>query len=169
MRTQAAKDGRLEVALTLYRSACTCIRARSKLTSAPPVCWSTCGRIDEAVAAYENAREIAPASSPIFSALLFHRHYLSPLDPARIFGLHRAYGAMMQEVWPRPPAIIRSKPDPERRLRIGYVSPNLSRHSVGYFIEPVIRSHDRQLVRSVLLLQPCVVRRCDSPHARVGG
>jgi predicted O-linked N-acetylglucosamine transferase (SPINDLY family) len=36
------------------------------------------------------------------------------------------------------------QPAPERRLRIGYVSPNLSRHSVGYFIEPVIRSHDRR-------------------------
>ena len=33
--------------------------------------------------------------------------------------------------------------DSQRRLRIGYVSPNLSRHSVGYFIEPVLRNHDR--------------------------
>ncbi|MDB5876203.1 MAG: repeat-containing protein, partial [Ramlibacter sp.] len=32
---------------------------------------------------------------------------------------------------------------PDRRLRVGYVSPNFSRHSVGYFIEPVIASHDR--------------------------
>ena len=97
----------------------------------------------KAVAAYESAHEIAPASSQIFSALLFHRHYLSPADPARLFDLHRAYGAMMQVAWPRPPADYPQNPEPERRLRIGYVSPNLSRHSVGYFIEPVIRRHDR--------------------------
>jgi len=37
----------------------------------------------------------------------------------------------------------RGADDGTRRLRIGYVSPNFSRHSVGYFIEPVIRCHDR--------------------------
>jgi predicted O-linked N-acetylglucosamine transferase (SPINDLY family) len=36
------------------------------------------------------------------------------------------------------------KPVPERRLRIGYVSPNFSRHSVGYFVEPLIAHHDRE-------------------------
>ena len=32
---------------------------------------------------------------------------------------------------------------PERRLRVGYVSPNFHQHSVAYFIEAVIASHDR--------------------------
>jgi predicted O-linked N-acetylglucosamine transferase (SPINDLY family) len=30
-----------------------------------------------------------------------------------------------------------------RRLRIGYVSPDLRRHSVAYFVEPVLANHDR--------------------------
>ena len=34
-------------------------------------------------------------------------------------------------------------PDPARRLRIGYVSPNLFRHSVAHFLLPVLRAHDR--------------------------
>jgi predicted O-linked N-acetylglucosamine transferase (SPINDLY family) len=38
----------------------------------------------------------------------------------------------------------RNARDPERRLRVGYVSRNLSRHSVGYFVEPVIEHHDRR-------------------------
>jgi predicted O-linked N-acetylglucosamine transferase (SPINDLY family) len=141
----AVKDGRLEIALELYRA---CLQAHPRsldahlgAASVLVDLWSN----DEAVAAYEGAREIAPASSQIFSALLFHRHYLSPADPAHLFDLHRAYGAMMQVAWPRPPADYPQKPEPERRLRIGYVSPNLSRHSVGYFMEPVIRSHDRRL------------------------
>jgi len=32
--------------------------------------------------------------------------------------------------------------DPEKRLRIGYVSPDLYRHPVGYFMEPVLANHD---------------------------
>ncbi len=35
-------------------------------------------------------------------------------------------------------------PDPERRLRIGYVSPDYRNHAVAYFLEPLIRAHDRE-------------------------
>lgn len=35
---------------------------------------------------------------------------------------------------------------PDRRLRIGYVSSDFRRHSVSYFIEPVIQHHNRQAV-----------------------
>ena len=37
-------------------------------------------------------------------------------------------------------------PDPARRLRVGYVSPNLFRHSVAHFLLPVLRAHDRRQV-----------------------
>jgi predicted O-linked N-acetylglucosamine transferase (SPINDLY family) len=32
---------------------------------------------------------------------------------------------------------------PERRLRIGYVSPDLHRHPVSYFFEPLLAAHDK--------------------------
>lgn len=40
---------------------------------------------------------------------------------------------------PLPPA---STAEPERRLRIGYVSHDFRRHSVAYFLEPILRHHD---------------------------
>lgn len=36
--------------------------------------------------------------------------------------------------------------DPERRLRIGYVSADLRRHPVSYFIDPILARHDRSKV-----------------------
>jgi protein O-GlcNAc transferase len=140
----AAKEGRLESALCFY-DACLKSQPRSldaQLGAAAVLVdlWKN----DDAVAAYERALEMAPGAGPIFSALLFHHHYLSPVDPARMLALHRAYGAMLQNTWPQAATGYPQQPAPERRLRIGYVSPNLSRHSVGYFIEPVIRSHDRR-------------------------
>ena len=32
----------------------------------------------------------------------------------------------------------------DRKLRIGYVSPNFKRHSVAFFIEPVLKAHNRK-------------------------
>ena len=140
---EAATGGRLTTALELYRQ---CMLAHPRSLDA---CLGAAGVLvdlwsnDEAVAAYETARELAPASGRVFSALLFHRHYLSPVDAARLFELHRAYGTLMHTALPQAPAVHAQNAEPERRLRIGYVSPNLSRHSVGYFIEPVLRAHDR--------------------------
>lgn len=34
--------------------------------------------------------------------------------------------------------------DPERRLRIGYVSPDFRQHSLAYFLEPILSHHDHQ-------------------------
>jgi predicted O-linked N-acetylglucosamine transferase (SPINDLY family) len=140
----AAAAGRLDTALKLYRAAMTaypqaldaCLGAAGVLVDL----WS----IEEAVATYERALQLAPASSAVFSALLFHQHYLPAVDAQAMFELHRRYGAMMRETVPRPHAYHAQSPDAGRRLRIGYISPNFSRHSVGYFIEPVIRCHDRQ-------------------------
>ena len=36
--------------------------------------------------------------------------------------------------------------DPEKRLRIGYVSPDLRAHSVAAFLEPLLKHHDRSRV-----------------------
>ena len=95
-------------------------------------------RVDEAVAAYAeaHARSGAPASH---SAWLLHRHYSAEQGPHALAAAHRAFG----ERFPAPsmPAMI--EPSPERKLRIGYLSPHFSRHSVGNCIEPVLQHHDR--------------------------
>ncbi len=36
--------------------------------------------------------------------------------------------------------------DLDRKLRIGYVSSDFKNHSVAYFIEPVLKAHDREKV-----------------------
>jgi predicted O-linked N-acetylglucosamine transferase (SPINDLY family) len=42
-----------------------------------------------------------------------------------------------------PPIKHKNTPNSERRLRIGYVSPDLRRHAVAYFSEPLLIKHDR--------------------------
>ena len=57
---------------------------------------------------------------------------------------HRRAGAALMALAPNSPALPFANPrDPGRRLRVGYVSPDFRRHSVSYFLEPLLAAHDR--------------------------
>ncbi len=140
---RSAQAGQLNAALECYRRAARdypqALRAQLGMGNTLVDLWA----IEEAIAAYGKALELAPGSSEIFSAVLFHSHYSVPVDRQRLIDLHRQFGTMMRKANPPQQETFGCTRDPERRLRIGYVSPNFSRHSVGYFVEPVIRHHDR--------------------------
>ena len=55
---------------------------------------------------------------------------------------------------------------PGRRLKIGYVSPDLRYHSVAYFIEPLLKEHDRRVVEIYCYAD---VVRPDAVTARLRG
>jgi predicted O-linked N-acetylglucosamine transferase (SPINDLY family) len=119
-------------------------------------------RVDEGVAAYARAHALQPASPAAHSAWLFHLHYPATAEADALAAAHRTYGAR----FPAPAAPARTDPAPERRLRIGYLSPNFSRHSVGYFVAPVLEHHDRDAFESVCYyLHP----RSDDATARMRG
>jgi predicted O-linked N-acetylglucosamine transferase (SPINDLY family) len=68
------------------------------------------------------------------------------VTPAQSLAEHRRFAAQheapLRPAW-TPHANTR---DAGRRLRVGYVSPDFHRHSVAYFIEPVLARHDRAQV-----------------------
>jgi protein O-GlcNAc transferase len=140
-----SEDGEFSAALRIYldaleahpREAAPHIRAGNLLRKL----W----RIEEAVHAHTRALELSPDSHAlILSAVLFQSHYLADVSAEALFQMHCRYGRLLAN---EGAALARTRSsidaDPDRRLRVGYVSPNFSRHSVGYFIEPVIASHDR--------------------------
>jgi predicted O-linked N-acetylglucosamine transferase (SPINDLY family) len=101
------------------------------------------GHAPEAAACFRRALELNPDYHWAQSNLLFTMQYLPGLSRAELFAEHVRY----DEKFARhlldgspPPA---NSPDPERRLRVGYISGDLREHSVAFFIEPVLASHDR--------------------------
>lgn len=81
----------------------------------------------------------------IYSRLAFISNYLSDFTPQDVYAAHRCYGenleAAVQHHWPHA-----NNRDSERRLKIGYISPDLRLHSVAYFIEPVLAHHNKTRV-----------------------
>jgi predicted O-linked N-acetylglucosamine transferase (SPINDLY family) len=108
------------------------------------------GRAEESLAYYRSALAAAPKAgadeAAIGSNLLFALNAVPGIAAAAVFAEHRGWGERHAEPlkakW-RPHANV---PEPERRLRVGYLSPDFRRHSVAYFIEPVLAAHDRRQV-----------------------
>jgi predicted O-linked N-acetylglucosamine transferase (SPINDLY family) len=67
-------------------------------------------------------------------------------DPSAVFKAHLRLVDYLGADALTATAPYKNSRDPDRRLRIGYLSPDFRLHSVAYFIEPVIASHDRGAV-----------------------
>ena len=102
------------------------------------------GKLDEAVAAYRKALELKPDYADAHSNLLLCLNYDARVSQQKIFA--------ESQRWDDAHAVPRAaderrhpnNPDPERRLRVGYVSPDFRKHSVGHFLDPVMAGHDRR-------------------------
>jgi protein O-GlcNAc transferase len=100
------------------------------------------GRLDQAIAAYDRAEQLQPGYLPAATNKLFILNYHPGYDAAAIFREHqkwdRAYGQ---------PLLRAAKPhhndrSPDRRLRIGYTSPDFCRHCQSLFTVPLFSNHD---------------------------
>jgi protein O-GlcNAc transferase len=99
------------------------------------------GRIGEALKSY-GAAICGPCACKAHSNFLVSMHYLAGQDPALVFAEHRRWDrlyarGLLEKVGFGNPAA------PERRLRVGYVSPDFRDHPVGRFMQPLLACHDR--------------------------
>jgi len=99
-----------------------------------------CYRLPAAVEAYELALAGNPRNHQARSARLLALQYLGHLSSDRLFAEHRQFGAA---VGAAPRRDFPGAREPGRRLRLGFLSPDLHRHSVAYFIEPLLAHLDR--------------------------
>jgi len=104
------------------------------------------GELDEAIACYRRAIELRPDLSALHSNLLLTLHYHPDYSPLDLQREHAAWA----ERHVAPLAAVRrphgNAREPNRRLRVGYVSPDFREHSVARFVLPLFKQHDRQEV-----------------------
>jgi protein O-GlcNAc transferase len=81
------------------------------------------------------------------SGLLFSLNFRSDLTPEQVFEAHRIEGAAIGQLAPTC-ELPRNQSDPERKLRVGYVSGDLGQHPVGLFLRPVLQHHDRAFIET---------------------
>jgi predicted O-linked N-acetylglucosamine transferase (SPINDLY family) len=122
-----------------------------------------CYRVPAAFEAYERALALNPLNHQARSARLVALQYLGTSSPERIFAEHRQFGNALP---PSPPRMVPAAGEPGRRLRIGFLSPDLHRHSVSFFLEPLLKHLDRESFDILLYHDQPVV---DSMSERLRG
>ncbi len=100
--------------------------------------------LDEAIACYRNALRYKPDMEAAQRRILFLLNYANGFSPEEIFQEHRRWGEAYNGLAGSPR--FTQDPDPARRLRVGYVSPDFWAHSVSFFFEPILAGRDPQSV-----------------------
>jgi len=102
------------------------------------------GRLEEAMLCYSRAVAARPDYAAAHANLLFALAYVDGMPQARIFELHRDWGLRHAQGLARHEHA--NERDPARRLKIAYVSPDFRAHACAFFVEPLLRHHDRSQV-----------------------
>jgi predicted O-linked N-acetylglucosamine transferase (SPINDLY family) len=102
----------------------------------------------EAASQYRAVLALDPAQSAGASALVTCLAYDPDCTPQMLLEAHRAWeSSLMGAVESgRPAAPAVADRDPQRRLRVGYLSPDFRRHPVAALLAPVLERHDRGAV-----------------------
>jgi predicted O-linked N-acetylglucosamine transferase (SPINDLY family) len=104
------------------------------------------GELDEAIACYRHALQLAPdyveAHSSLVYALLYHPDCDADSHLREAQRWHERHAEQLAR-FEQP---HENDPDPDRRLRVGYVSPNFRDHALGFFLVPLLSNHDRNQV-----------------------
>ena len=145
--TALAKAGRLPEAAAAYREAVRhapgppeALQTYEDLIAVCHEAGDTAGLID----ARRRTVDLRPGDAALHSQLLYTLHCEPGLSPPQIFNAHREWAERHEaplRAARRPHA---NDPDPERRLRIGYVSGGFRAHPVARFQEAALVHRDRE-------------------------
>lgn len=105
------------------------------------------GKVEEAVSALRAASRSAPYSWITLSEMLFTLGFSDRVSAEELHAEHVSVGRRVESATPPWVETFPNSPDPERILRIGYLSGDLRQHSVAIFVEFLFERHRRDRVK----------------------
>lgn len=92
--------------------------------------------------AYEKCLELQPDSRNAGQNRLLALNYIHQGEDAWVCREHERWGAEFQGGFEALPPLSGEGEDPQRRLVVGYISPDFFTHSVSYFAEAPLTHHN---------------------------
>ena len=102
------------------------------------------GMLEEALACFRRALELKPDFVDAHSNLVYTHVFCPGYDPQTLYDEHRLWNQRHATPLGKSIAPHRNDRSADRRLRVGYVSPDFRSHVVGRNLLPLFREHDHQ-------------------------
>ncbi|MBN1130578.1 MAG: tetratricopeptide repeat protein [Chitinispirillaceae bacterium] len=105
------------------------------------------GLIDESEKCFRRAIELDPSNNIAYSNLFLSMNYNPCCTQEQILAESRKWGDELVKKTEKREGLplFHNSRDPDRKLRIGYLSPDFCRHPVASFLEPLLKNHDPSL------------------------
>jgi protein O-GlcNAc transferase len=100
----------------------------------------------QATACFARAVELEPRDPTLMTGLLYAMVQDEAVDPQQLASMHRRFGKRFGAGLSDRTREHTNPRDPDKRLRVGFVSGDLRHHAVAYFVAPVWRELDRSRV-----------------------
>jgi protein O-GlcNAc transferase len=141
-------SGRLDEAAASYRQALAVDANCSDAMTNLGLSFHLQGRMTEALSCYRQSLQLNPSDHGTHGNLVLALNYDPTIDARTLLTEHLRWAEMHARPWGDAPPVLQfdNDRDPNRQLRIGYVSPDLRNHPVPSFFEPVLRNHDPKQV-----------------------
>jgi predicted O-linked N-acetylglucosamine transferase (SPINDLY family) len=102
------------------------------------------GRMAEGVTLLRNALKANPDNALIHSNVIWYMHYLPDQDPQKLLDETTRWGQIHAPM-NLAKTFHENSPDPDRKLRIGYISPDFRKHSVAYNFEAFLSGRNPEV------------------------
>ncbi|MEZ6164696.1 MAG: tetratricopeptide repeat protein [Phycisphaerales bacterium] len=143
LATAQMQSGRIDEARATFKRVLAAQPANLEAANNLALLESDLGYADRAIEIINHALDHHPEHPVLLDALCMFACYSDTLTPEQVADIHRRFGRSVQSRV-RVPARYPHTPDPERRIKLGFVSPDLRTHSIAYFIQPIIEHLDRE-------------------------
>jgi len=100
-------------------------------------------RFDEAEASFVQAIKLKRDYIQAYDNLLFASNYNPQLSAVELYRRYQAYSSVISSLTERHFDHTNHRFVTDRRIRIGYSSPDFRDHACRFFMEPIFRHHDR--------------------------
>lgn len=140
------ETGQYDAAIVVYRQALALQPDTTELLNNLGNALAAIGQLDEARACHQRVITLAPDDVQAWNNFLLNLQYAPVPSPAALLQQYLQFAAQFEAPLRPSWESHANTRDPEKRLRIGYVSADFRQHSVAYFIAPILAQHHRERV-----------------------